>query len=507
MSIEQIEKELAGILQILIDKESVIKSKVFHVHKDYSLSAKNLYRYLILRSFDLRAYHETLSDIGVSSLRTAEGYVFSNLYNVVRNLNLIQGKAFQPKSGVKIIGYHNSRELLKSHTNNLFNESQKIHDTKIMVTLPDEAAEDKQLVLDMALQGMEIARINLSHGNLEMWQKMVTMLHKVQKETGRNIKIYMDLSGPKIRTAGIEIPKKNGKMKRSIAIKVGDHIILTKKKTTGKKSKFDKHNRQTQLAEVGVLLPEIIDAVQIGDSVLFDDGMISARVLSKKEKSAELEITECHKAKIGSEKGINLPNTVLHLPALTKSDLENLPFVCKHADIVGYSFVRSGTDVRKLYTELAKNNAGNLGVVFKIENREAFENLPEILLEGMKRNKIGVMIARGDLAVEIGFERISEVQEEILWLCEAAHIPVIWATQVLDNLAKTGIPTRSEISDAAHGAQAECVMLNKGPYIIDAIKVLKNVLKRMEAHSAKKKNELRALNVTRKYVSELLITD
>ena len=117
------------------------------------------------------------------------------------------------------------------------------------------------------------------------------------------------------------------------------------------------------------------------------------------------------------------------------------------------------------------------------------------------------MIARGDLAVEIGFERISEVQEEILWLCEAAHIPVIWATQVLDNLAKTGIPTRSEISDAAHGAQAECVMLNKGPYIIDAIKVLKNVLKRMEAHSAKKKNELRALNVTRKYVSELLITD
>jgi pyruvate kinase len=117
----------------------------------------------------------------------------------------------------------------------------------------------------------------------------------------------------------------------------------------------------------------------------------------------------------------------------------------------------------------------------------------------MKRNKIGVMIARGDLAVEIGFERISEVQNQILWLCEAAHIPVIWATQVLENLAKTGMPTRAEISDAAQGAQAECVMLNKGPYINDAIKTLKNILIRMEGHSFKKKNELRALNVSKNY--------
>src|SRR5690606_31555580 len=137
--------------------------------------------------------------------------------------------------------------------------------------------------------------------------------------------------------------------------------------------------------------------------------------------------------------------------------IEDLPFACKYADIVGYSFVRTADDVKCLYEELKKNNAENLGVVFKIENQEAFENLPEILIQGMERNKIGVMIARGDLAVEIGFERISEVQNQILWLCEAAHIPVIWATQVLENLAKTGIPTRAEISDAALGVQAECV--------------------------------------------------
>ena len=142
-------------------------------------------------------------------------------------------------------------------------------------------------------------------------------------------------------------------------------------------------------------------------------------------------------------------------------------------------------------------------MVFKIENKEAFENFPDILIKGMERNKIGVMIARGDLAVEIGFERISEVQNQILWLCEAAHVPVIWATQVLDNLARTGIPTRAEISDAALAAQAECVMLNKGPYINQAIQVLKNILIRMEGHSFKKKDELRALNVAKLFTAKL----
>ena len=146
-----------------------------------------------------------------------------------------------------------------------------------------------------------------------------------------------------------------------------------------------------------------------------------------------------------------------------------------------------------------------MGVVFKIENQEAFDNLPEILIKGMERDKIGIMIARGDLAVEIGFERISEVQNQILWLCEAAHIPVIWATQVLENLAKTGIPTRAEISDVALSVQAECVMLNKGPNIINAIQVLKNILVRMEAHSFKKKNELRALNVAKQFIEKAKI--
>lgn len=314
-----------------------------------------------------------------------------------------------------------------------------------MVTLPNEAADDEQIIRGMVTNGMEIARINLSHGNLEIWIKMVAIVRKISAEFKREIKVYMDLSGPKIRTAPIEIFSKKGKLKTSIPIREGEHIVLTKRETKGKKSIFGDKNEQIEQAEIGVLLPNIIDDVKINDVILFDDGMIKGRVVDKSETDIELVLTDCFKNKLGSNKGINLPNTQLNLPALTERDIELLPFVCQNADIVGYSFVRTGEDVQHLYKQLDKQKADSLGVVFKIENQEAFQNLPHILLAGMERNKIGVMIARGDLAVEIGFEQISEVQNQILWLCEAAHVPVIWATQVLENLAKTGIPTRAEI--------------------------------------------------------------
>ncbi len=469
------------------------------VHPDYRDSARNLYHYLLLRSFDLRKYHGTLSDLGLSSMRTAEGYVLSNLHNVIKNIRLIGGVPFDMPTDTGSVGYKKGKKLLVKHANSLFNEGRKKHFTEIMVTLPDEAADDPEIIKSMVLSGMEVARINLSHGNLDIWSKMVEVIHTVQRETGQAIKIYMDLSGPKIRTSTIEIRSKKGKLKNGIPIKKGEHLILTKRETLGKESKFGSLNEQVEKAEVGVQLHEIVEEAKVGDVVLFDDGMIRAKVITKRDDELELIITDCYKPKLSSHKGINLPGTVLNLPALTEKDIECLPFICEHADIVGYSFVRTASDVQKLYVELERNKATDIGVVFKIENKEAFENLPEILFEGMKRNKIGVMIARGDLAVEIGFERISEVQNQILWLCEAAHVPVIWATQVLDNLAKTSMPTRAEISDAAHGAQAECVMLNKGPYINDAIKVLKDILIRMEGHAFKRKNELRALNVSKRY--------
>jgi len=132
-------------------------------------------------------------------------------------------------------------------------------------------------------------------------------------------------------------------------------------------------------------------------------------------------------------------------------------------------------------------------VVIKVETAQAFQHLPAILMTALRRPHTGVMIARGDLAGECGYDRLAELQEEILWLCEAAHLPVIWATQVLDQLARTGRPSRAEITDAAMGVRAECVMLNKGPYILDAVATLADILDRMTGHHDKKNSLLRPL--------------
>jgi pyruvate kinase len=146
--------------------------------------------------------------------------------------------------------------------------------------------------------------------------------------------------------------------------------------------------------------------------------------------------------------------------------------------------------------QLIKEKGWNhLGVVAKIETRSAFDNLPEILLALMEAPHAGVMIARGDLALEVGMARLAEVQEEILWMCEAATMPVIWATQVLDNLTREGVPTRAEITDAAMSVHAECVMLNKGAYIKESVAALRQILDKMRHHHNKKASEMRRLEV------------
>ena len=155
---------------------------------------------------------------------------------------------------------------------------------------------------------------------------------------------------------------------------------------------------------------------------------------------------------------------------------------------------RSAADVDELVRALARRGRSNLGIIAKIETRAAVENLPDIIIRGAGRHPFGVMIARGDLAVEIGYERLAEIQEEILWLCEAAHVPVIWATQVLEGLVKRGRPSRAEISDAAMSERAECVMLNKGPYLFQALSVLDSVVTRMQYHQRKKTARFRALH-------------
>ena len=241
-------------------------------------------------------------------------------------------------------------------------------------------------------------------------------------------------------------------------------------------------------ATIGCTLPEVFECARLGEKVYLDDGRISGEIVSVGPGTLGLRID--HAADEGSRlragKGVNVPDARLPISALTEKDLSDLPTVVELADLVEMSFVRDPSDVARLLAELDRLGDTSLGIVLKIETRQAFEHLPQLLLTAMQRPNVGVMIARGDLAIECGYERLAELQEEILWLCESAHLPVIWATQVLEQLAKTGNPSRAEISDAAMSERAECVMLNKGPYINDAVVALDSILRRMADHHYKK---------------------
>lgn len=274
-----------------------------------------------------------------------------------------------------------------------------------------------------------------------------------------------------------------------IHLQVKDCLVLTKGEQPSQRHK--------KLPEVSCTLPEAFAAAEAGQPIFFDDGKIEGVVREAHPDHMLVEITHTAPggAKLGSAKRINLPATKIDIPALTSKDCQDLDFVAQHADLVGLSFVRRPQDVLDLQQVLDKRGQGRLGIVLKIESRQAFDQLPLIMIAALRHHPVGVMVARGDLAVEIGFERLAEVQEEILWLSEAAHIPVIWATQVLETLAKTGMPSRAEVTDAAMGGRAECVMLNKGEHVVEAVRFLDNVLHRMQAHHLKKRSMLRRLAV------------
>lgn len=285
---------------------------------------------------------------------------------------------------------------------------------------------------------------------------------------------------------------------RVILLAPGDTLTLTRGQTPGQPALRDPGGRVRRAATIPCTEPAIFADVRPDERIWFDDGKIGGIITNVTPDEIHVRITSAKPSgdKLRADKGINLPDSDLHLPPLTLKDIEALAFVVQHADMIGFSFVKRPEDILLLEKHLNRLGAPDRGIVLKIETRSAFERLPTLLLTAMRNRRVGVMIARGDLAVEVGWERLAEAQEEILWICEAAHIPVIWATQVLENLAKKGVPSRAEITDAAMGERAECVMLNKGPHLVEAVCVLDDILRRMEAHQSKKSARLRSLRLS-----------
>jgi len=309
--------------------------------------------------------------------------------------------------------------------------------------------------------------------------------------SGSKLHLIRQQEGEKLTYHFGELPN----VEQPILLRPGDTLILTRAAIPGAPAVEDSKGNVIEPAHISCKQPEVFDFVSKDQRIALNDGKITGLVSSINADQLEMIVTKAKPAgsRLRGDRGINFPDSDIRLPGITSVDKEDLKFIVDHADAVSLSFVKRTEDIVALQDELSEMGGDSLGLVIKIETKDGFRNLPELLLTAMRSYPIALMIARGDLAVEAGWERLAEIQEEILWLCEAARIPVIWATQVLERTAKRGQPSRAEISDAALSQRADCVMLNKGPHIIAAIRMLDNILRRMQGHQYKKTPRMRRL--------------
>lgn len=459
------------------------------IRREYEDSARNLAHYMAFRKEDLRDLQERLIPWGVSSLGRLEADVLGTLNAVAKTLGSITGE------DVGDIDYRSSatflerNQALKNNTDKMFGDIRHDRNERILVTMPTDAGKDYRLVESLINSGMNMARINCAHDDPEVWEAMIKNIKEAESATGYTCRVLMDISGPKIRTKMLLTTKRNPKVKE------GERFLISSKTSMSLPKGIE--------IAVNTSVPEVLDKMKVGQKVKLDDGHIEAEVKEMNDDGVICEVTRTVKengVKVKTEKGINIPDVDYKLPVLTEKDDKDLDFAVRHADAIAFSFIKDKNDVDLIESALGDKLPGDrkdMPTIAKIETAEGIRNLPDIIQRAAGARLFGVMVARGDLAVEIGYERLSEVQEELLWICEAAHVPVIWATQVVESLVKTGIPTRSEISDVVAGSRAECIMLNKGDYIVDGVEVVADILKKFEVHQYKKTSMLRSLSIAR----------
>ena len=444
----------------------------------FAASALNFAHYLALRRVDLRRLQRRLMVLGLSSLGRSESHVLATLDAIAWALARMTGQA--SRRGPSDRQFLRGERQLRLNTVELFGAPRDGRAGRIMVTLGTEAADDPRFVADLAERGADVVRINCGHDDADIWRRMVENTRAAASI--RPLRILMDIAGPKVRTKQVVTPPGRSHLQ------VGDRILLCRA-VDARRADFPFQSTCTPAT--------VLDRLSVGDVVSIDDGKLRGAIVAAAEGGFAVSLTEgrLKGVKLKPGRGVNFPTVDLKLDPLTEKDRRDLDFVALHADLVGHSFVQNASQVAALQKELALRRPDwrRLGLVAKIETPAAVANLPEIIIQAAGHQPLAVMIARGDLAVELGFERVAEIQEEILWLCEAAQIPAIWATQVLEGLIQEGLPSRGEMTDAATAAQAECVMLNKGPNLAAGVTVLDRLLKRMGENQAKKTPTLRAL--------------
>lgn len=333
--------------------------------------------------------------------------------------------------------------------------------TKIICTI-GPVSESKDMIRKLALSGMDIARLNLSHGDHEEQLRRIVHIKEVREELNIPIAILLDTQGPEIRTRLLKDDKK-------IVLKKGNEFTLTTKDIIGDETK------------VSVTYEGITNDVVKGNTILIDDGLIELKVKEVKDDSVVCEVVSG--GELGARKGINIPNVKLNLPAITKKDREDIIFGINHGvDFIAASFVQNTTSIEEIKKILRECNT-NIAIIAKIENREGLDNIDEIV-----DVSDGIMVARGDLGVEIEAEALPFIQKQIIKKCNEAFKPVITATQMLDSMIRYPRPTRAEATDVANSIYdgTDAIMLSgetaMGNYPIESVKMMVKIAQETEAH-------------------------
>lgn len=425
-------------------------------------SLANLARYLALRRRELRPLQRALMPHGLSSLGRAESRVAETLLALERALQALAGEAPYPGADPEEAFFF-GEGLLEARTRGLFGPERPGRKTRIMVTLPEEVGTAS--LLELVEAGMDVARLNLGKLPEEAWPGYLRALREAETALGRPIPLVLDLEGPRLRiqTPGVA------------RVRVGDAVALVLR-----------GEAPSGLPAFAPDRPELL-ALGVGDSLSLDEGRLWAQVEEATPYGFRLRVLLAPPKgfKLKPGRALNAP-LGLEAPYLGERDARVLALAQELGALVGLSFVRTPEDLGAL-------PPGLKGVVLKLESREGVRNLPQLLAHALPRFPTAAMIARGDLGVELGPERTAEMEEELLWLLEAAHTPAVWANHVLDRLVRKGTPTRAELADAFMGGRAEVVMLNRGPFLKEALRLLDGLLRRMEAHQYKKTPRLRAL--------------
>ena len=330
--------------------------------------------------------------------------------------------------------------------------------TKIVCTMgPDE--NDYELLLKLA-KTMDVARFNFSHGNHEEHLGRLEMLRKARKEVGRPIAALLDTKGPEIRTGVLEGGNK-------ITLQEGDEITLTTEEVVGTKQK------------IYINYEHLHEDVKPGNVILIDDGLIGLEVLSVNGQEIHCKVT--NGGELGERKGVNVPNVPIQLPSITEKDIEDIRFgISEEFDFIAASFVRSADAIRQIRALL--DEAGSqMKIIAKIESQEGLDNLDSIIDEAD-----GIMVARGDLGVEVEARRLPHLQKEIIEKCNFHGKLVITATQMLDSMIRNPRPTRAEVTDVANAVEngTDAVMLSgetaNGKYPVEAAEMMASIVEYSE---------------------------